>query len=335
MREGGSAARAARARRGRDASFFCAGLLCGAAAIVVAFALVRPATPSAPPPPPPSAPAPQSPAPPSLPPPPPPSLPPPPPLPPVSAQLRLPPHVRRTIVNVGANVDPPRPDAGGAADLAVLAVEPLLNVAAAIEPHPLLFVITAAVSGASSAGLLPFFVFNQNAESSTLAEPHSREGWADERFREPGFPPVALVPVVPLAAVLGAVPEGVSIALLKLDMQGYDFVAAEGAGAALRRAEQVFAEVNCGGFAFNKEAPPNDFGSQWAPLMRGLGFVLAEDPCIGPPRETVALWTRDDVAVRERLWWEAPPPPQRAAAGIALARRPARAAAAPRPPDET
>jgi hypothetical protein len=240
-------------------------------------------------------------------------------------------------VNGGSNVDPPRPDAGGAADLAVLAVEPLLNVAAAIEPHPLLFVVAAAVSGASSAGLLPFFVFNQNAESSTLAEPRSREGWAADAFREPGVPAVALVPVVPLAAVLGAVPEGVSIALLKLDMQGYDYVAAEGAGAALRRAEQVFAEVNCGGFAFNKEAPPNDFGSQWAPLMRGLGFVLAEDPCFGAPRETVALWTRDDVAARERLWWEAPPPPSTAkqeALGIALARRPARAAAAPRPPDE-
>jgi hypothetical protein len=251
--------------------------------------------------------------------------------------FKLPSAVKRVIINVGSNKDPPRPDVGGAEDLAVIAVEPVLKTAAAIPPHPRLYVITAAVSDAT--GFANFFTYNDNGVSSSLSEvPDSAKEkgggynrvWANDSRRGIGYPPVAFVPVLTMRQLLDAVPDDVAISMLKTDMQGFDFAAVSPAGAALRRIDQIYAEVNCNGFANYPTAPcvgagegfasaasasqprrqraargcththtprrkrrSNDYNRDWTPFMKTIGFALNMTECGRIPQEANALWTRD------------------------------------------
>ena len=235
-----------------------------------------------------------------------------PPAPVVPASLQLlsfPPAIRRVIVNVGANRNPPTPRD---AETAVIAVEPVLQTAVAIPPHPRVFVVVAAISNVS--GLVPMFTYNMFGESSTLA---SAEGtgvyWADPKYRETGYPPVAFVPVLTLEQLLSAIPPHLTIPLLKTDMQGYDFMAVSACPLPiLRRAEQIFHEANCEGYeGMNINAPRNDMDGQWMAFMEErAGYLLTTNECamLGKGREGNALWTRDDVVnVPEPWWWELPP----------------------------
>ena len=228
---------------------------------------------------------------------------------PASTQaLAFPPTIRRVIVNVGANRNPPTPRDS---ETAVIAVEPVLNTAKTIPPHPRVFVIVAAISNAS--GFAPIFTYNEFGESSTLA---SADGtgvyWSDPKYRETDYPPIAFVPVLTLEQLLRAVPLHITIALLKTDMQGYDFMATSVCPLPqLRRVEQIFHEANCNGFAgMNPNAPRNDFDGQWVPFMEEkAGFLLTINECamLGNDREANALWTRDDLtSVPEPWWWENP-----------------------------
>lgn len=222
--------------------------------------------------------------------------------------LRFPPSIRRVIVNLGANRNPPIPRD---ADTAVIAVEPVLQTAVTIPTHPRVFVVVAAISNAS--GFAPMYTYNGFGESSSLA---SAEGtgryWAEPELRETGYPPVAIVPVLTLEQLLRAIPPHLSIPLLKTDMQGYDFMAMSACPLTLlRRADQVFHEANCNGFrGENPNAPRNDMDGQWMAFMEErAGYLLTLNECamLGEGREGNALWTRDDVVnAPEPWWWETP-----------------------------
>ena len=233
---------------------------------------------------------------------------------PAAEQLRtyfaFPAGVTRVIVNVGSNVDPPTPPDEVTA---VIAVEPIPATARAIPPHPLVFVIVAAIGG-NATGFANFYTFNRNGESSSLADlpadvkasTHSSKWWARDALRPADVPRVLFTPVLPLALLLAAVPPHVRVAQLKTDMQGFDFAAVSAAGAALRRAEVVTSEVLCHmeqfqegdanvgaavpHIAFNKNAPPNRFDADWKGHMEALGYELVHSPCAGHPLEGDAVW---------------------------------------------
>ena len=138
------------------------------------------------------------------------------------SHFAFPPSVTRVILNVGSSKDPPMPPDDATA---VVAVEPILATAMAIPPHPLLFVIVAAISNAT--GFANFFTYNRNGESSTLADlppaikhsTHSSKWWAQDKVRPANVPKVLFVPVLTLAMLLDAVPPNVRVAFLKTDMQ--------------------------------------------------------------------------------------------------------------------
>jgi hypothetical protein len=246
----------------------------------------------------------------------------------VPASLDLftfPPFIRRVIVNVGANRNPPQPLDE---ETAVIAVEPVLQTAMQIPKHPRVFVIVAAISNVS--GFAPIYTYNGFGESSTLANADNTGAyWTDAKYRDEGYPPVSFVPVLTMEQLLRAVPPHITIALLQTDMQGYDFLAASSCPlAVLRRAEQIFHEANCNGFVgMNPNAPRNDFDGEWMGFMeKKAGYLLTLNECatLGNGREGNALWTRDDVAAPQRcgsarrtqcpngacgcdVWWWHPP----------------------------
>jgi hypothetical protein len=221
--------------------------------------------------------------------------------------LKLPPGVKRVIINVGSNLQPPVPKED---DIAVIAVEPMLATAARIPKHERVFVVTAAVSNV--VGFASFFSYNFNGESSSLAQMREEDAaapsgwWAADNLREKGYAPVSFVPVLTLRMLLDAIPPEVEILLLKTDMQGFDFTAVSAVGsAALARVRQVYSEVNCHGFAYNPSAPLNDFDAVWADFMAQHQFVQDHSVMCPPqPCESNALWTRAGAAVAPGIWWD-------------------------------
>jgi hypothetical protein len=221
--------------------------------------------------------------------------------------FKFPPAVKRVIINVGSNRQPPVPKED---DVAVIAVEPMLNTAWAIPRHERVFVITAAIS--SSVGFANFFTYMFSGEASSLSEVKQEDKekpeawWARDDHRETDYPPLVFVPVLTLKHLLDAVPPTLDIVLLKTDMQGYDFTAVSAAGDALHRVKQLYSEVNCHGFAYNPSAPLNDFDAVWADYMARKGYTLDRTVmCPDFATESNALWTREGVTPPSPgVWWE-------------------------------
>lgn len=221
--------------------------------------------------------------------------------------FKFPPTVKRVIINVGSNRQPPVPKEE---DVAVIAVEPMLNTAMAIPRHERVFVITAAIS--NTVGFANFFTYMFSGESSSLSEVKQEDKekpeawWARDDHREADYPPLVFVPVLTLKHLLDAVPAHLDIMLLKTDMQGYDFTAVSAAGDALHRVKQLYSEVNCHGFAYNPSAPLNDFDAVWADYMARKSYTLDRTVmCPDFATESNALWTREGVVPPSPgVWWE-------------------------------
>ena len=151
-------------------------------------------------------------------------------------RLSFPPGITKLWINVGSHVDPPMPPD---AETAVLAIEPVLKTAAAIEPHPNLYVVTAAISDTPS--FAKFTIFNRGM-SSSLAEPVDPNiYWA---LKDGGYPPFSIVPVLTLDHLIASIPDSIRIELVKTDMQSFDLRAAKSASLeSLARVEKYQAEV--------------------------------------------------------------------------------------------
>lgn len=164
----------------------------------------------------------------------------------------------RIVFNIGSNNDPPKPFD----DTLIVAVEPLPDVATKIEPVPNRLVMTAAVSDHFGVALFHHF----DISSSLLQPQRATDHWT--AFGRQGER--VLVPVVPLSALLDGFKD-FECSVIKTDMQGMDFTAIKGAGAAISKCRYIFSETNCNGFSHYKDAV-NDFSRDWLPHMTRHGF---------------------------------------------------------------
>ena len=135
-----------------------------------------------------------------------------------SSTFEFAPGVSAVWVNIGSHKDPPLPP--NLTTTAVIAVEPILQTAMRINrSHANIHVITAAIS--DSPGFASMTTFNSGA-SSSLRQPEPGRWWAQPgaENRKYGMPSVAFVPVLPMRALLDAIPERVRVEFMKTDMQG-------------------------------------------------------------------------------------------------------------------
>lgn len=181
--------------------------------------------------------------------------------------LDYPLSVKEVVINIGSNHDPIMPPASAGPCARGIAFEPI--VGCIIPEHPQLDVVHAAVSSAS--GFTSMRVYNTLGQSSSLAEPASKQFWNENRARGDGR--LVLVPVVAMTSILDAVPQNTSISLLMTDMQGYDFEAVSSAGGLLKaRVKHLITEVWLDDvYSYNAN---NDLCRDWLPFMTELGYQV-------------------------------------------------------------
>ena len=184
--------------------------------------------------------------------------------------LDIPKTTKEIVINVGTSVDPilPSPEMGPCAKC--IAVEPI--VGHNIAQHPQVSVVHAAVSERS--GVMSMNVYNNGAESSSLAKPSASQYWNANSDRGDGR--TIIVPVITLSSLISAVPNTTQISLLKTDMQGFDFVAIKEAGSILKqRVRHIMTEVWMNDhYTYHAN---NDLCRDFLPFMTELGYELAPD----------------------------------------------------------
>jgi FkbM family methyltransferase len=179
----------------------------------------------------------------------------------------IPPTTKKIVINVGSNLDPIMPPESFGPCALAIAIEPI--VGCQIPLHRQLSVIHAAVS--DQPGVQSMRIYNANGLSSSLAKPSVGQSWNENKSRGDGT--LRLVPVITLTSVIHAIPESVEIALIKTDMQGFDFTAIKEAGEALKKrvthlkTEVWFDDV----YTYDAK---NDLCRDWMPLMAKLGYTL-------------------------------------------------------------
>ena len=117
-------------------------------------------------------------------------------------------------------------------------------------------------------------VYNNGAESSSLAKPSASQYWNTNTGRGDGR--TIIVPVITLSSLISAVPNTTQISLLKTDMQGLDFVAIKEAGSTLKqRVRHIMTEVWMNDhYTYHAN---NDLCRDFLPFMTELGYELAAD----------------------------------------------------------
>jgi len=184
--------------------------------------------------------------------------------------LDIPKTTKEIVINVGTSVDPilPAPEMGPCAKC--IAVEPI--VGHNIQQHPQVSVVHAAVSEQS--GVMSMNIYNNGAESSSLAKPSASQYWNTNTGRGDGR--TIIVPVITLSSLISAVPNTTQISLLKTDMQGFDFVAIKEAGSILKqRVRHIMTEVWMNDhYTYHAN---NDLCRDFLPFMTELGYELAAD----------------------------------------------------------
>ena len=176
--------------------------------------------------------------------------------------LSLSPNITSLIIDIGANTDPLLPRLEDTGRTLTLAFEPITYNAIKLAPGRLQ-VIHAAVSDRAGIATMTLYNAQDRMQSSSLSS--STTGLGSHGHQ--------VVPTIPLAAVLDAVPPKVRIELLKTDTQGHDFASlAATPAASLRRAAFVKTEVWLG--RQNYAGVRNDLCRDFLPLMRGHGYQL-------------------------------------------------------------
>mmetsp|Transcript_50693 Transcript_50693/g.108019 ORF Transcript_50693/g.108019 Transcript_50693/m.108019 type:complete len:322 (+) Transcript_50693:166-1131(+) len=182
--------------------------------------------------------------------------------------LDIPKSTKEVVINVGTSIDPilPAPEMGPCAKC--IAVEPI--VGHNIQQHKQLSVVHAAVS--EKAGVVSMNVYNNGAESSSLAKPSASQYWNANTGRGDGR--TIIVPVITLTSLISAVPNSTQISLLKTDMQGFDFVAIREAGSILKkRVRHIMTEVWMNDhYTYHAN---NDLCRDFLPFMTQLGYDIA------------------------------------------------------------
>lgn len=145
---------------------------------------------------------------------------------------------KTVVIEIGSNLDailPPPDDP----TVSVLVFEPLYHVAAQLEDVDRRHVVAAAVSDQN--GLSMFTMYNDHGLSSSLSTVSISEGWNTGRETDGKR---MIVPCVALKDVLHAIPDTMSIWVLKTDMQGFDFRTVQSAGRLITRIPYLITEVS-------------------------------------------------------------------------------------------
>ena len=204
---------------------------------------------------------------------------------PGAIELDLPPGVTSVVIDIGAFHTPIEPS--GPSQV-VIAVEPLPDKCADILRKRLDNVILLCAAVADERGVALFHTYgtyergvaDERGVSSSLA-PLAPGATEPEDEYTPKSPwGKLIVPTVTLGDVIGLVPWNVTIALLKTDMQGFDFTALRSAGSALRRCSALKSECWAAGHA-TYTLPPhlgntNSFDDDFVPYLSRMGFVLTK-----------------------------------------------------------
>ena len=207
--------------------------------------------------------------------------------------ILFPPDVHKLWINLGSHIDPPVSDDP---HTYTLAIEPVLETAKAIKKHPRLIIITVAIS--DFIGFAKFNVYNQAGVSSSLDEanhnttvwgPGGTKSWA---YNPVEYPPLHIVPVMTLKALIKSLPRNITIEFLKTDLQGHDFKAIKSAGNSLIGIHKIMVECYCHGFHAFALDVDNSFESHNAHIT-SMGFTLERDPCKHPAETEVdAVWLK-------------------------------------------
>lgn len=158
-------------------------------------------------------------------------------------------------------------------ELGVIAFEPMYDkwgkLSTTNRVNDRLFTVPAAVS---SGDPVSFSTFRRAAtDMCSSLRP------IDTRTRRKDWPPgctetiwTVTVPTVTLASVLERIPSSIRLEMLKIDAQGSDFDVVKSAGDAIKRFDQVYAEVQVGVTLYAGSATKEMFTS----YMEDKGFVL-------------------------------------------------------------
>jgi FkbM family methyltransferase len=200
--------------------------------------------------------------------------------------LSFPEGIKKLIINVGSNLDPPMPPDDDSS-VGVIAVEPILATASGIPHHDRLFVIAAALS--NEHGFATMTVHNHEGVSSSLHKPaDNTTNWV---YKPDKYESVQFVPVLTLKHLLDAIPSEIEVTFLKTDMQGSDYSALKSAGSSLRRVARIQSEVWCNGEQSYVGAE-NDY-SMFETLMHRAHFRAENTPCGGGWKgESDGVWER-------------------------------------------
>lgn len=217
----------------------------------------------------------------------------------------------RLHINIGPNVSPIVPPENDKS-VAVLVVEPNIGVAHYLREEyqkkryvSRFFVINAAIAGPPHTGrFLTFNHYNVDGASSSLSSaledargrPQSfanRKSFDPSAHYGPGPAGVDFVPVLPLEALLRAVPSDVDIPYLKTDTQGFDLEVVKSASVkSLRRVGKIMSETYLPGIAkVRYRNVRNELGRDWIPYMKKVGFGLT-NPTNREMDEYDAVWVR-------------------------------------------
>eukprot|EP01065_Artemidia_motanka_P013031 TRINITY_DN1718_c0_g1_i2.p1 TRINITY_DN1718_c0_g1~~TRINITY_DN1718_c0_g1_i2.p1 ORF type:complete len:339 (+),score=86.06 TRINITY_DN1718_c0_g1_i2:82-1017(+) len=184
----------------------------------------------------------------------------------ITPDLGLPGNAERLIINVGANIDPIPPSETDETEIS-LAIEPLPDNLVRIPKIPRQLTLGVAISGGKPRIMSMKLVKNQPVQvSASLSQPSDNASVSASGIVQP-------VMVLPLCAVIDAVPSSVRIPKMKTDMQGHDCLGLQSAGESIKRVDLVMAEVFLDGRS-SYQGVKNDLKLDCHPFMKRMGYRM-------------------------------------------------------------
>lgn len=185
--------------------------------------------------------------------------------------LNLPSHVTQVVINVGPHKDPLLPS-GSHQVVIALEASPFTacwSVENLMPNHPGLYMISAA--GGARFEFRLFNEVNTDVASSLLEPKHPS---VDTRIKRQ-----SLVPVIPLEALLNAIPSHILVPFIKIDAQGWDIEVVKGAGEALHRVCWLQCETQTTNESIKIYGNPENHFSHHIEMLKPLGFTLQQIRC--------------------------------------------------------
>lgn len=205
--------------------------------------------------------------------------------------LALPKGVRRVWVDVGAHHLETTKAELRYPDVAVIAIEPLKEAWSRWPDSDRVIGIPVAIY--LDRGAMDFHVNALDDTSSLLESTGNDRTGAPTKTVE-----VRKVPVIRLEDVIDAVPEGVSIAYVKTDVQGVDLQVLQSAGESLRRVERVRSEVTNLGAYRKLDGKGMATESEMQAYLQKMGFELIAEDGVQADRG----WLDQIYLNRRRAW---------------------------------